>query len=129
MATIQRFEDLDLWKRAREIDKEIFTITLNTDFSKDFRFIDQIRAASGSIMDNIAECFDRDENKEFVLFLGYLKGSAGEVRSQLYRAFDWSYITEDFLNQYINNLLLFSKSLNGFISYLKKSEYKGNKFK
>lgn len=128
MATINRFEDLDIWQKAREYDKKIFAITLYDLFSKDFRFKDQIRASSGSIMDNVAEGFERDGNKEFILFLSYSKGSAGEVRSQLYRAFDRGYISQEECEILVNEVLELSKSISGFINYLKNSEYKGRKF-
>ncbi len=128
MATISRFEDLDIWRKSREYNKKVYAITLYDPFSKDYRFKDQIRAAFGSIMDNIAEGFERDGNNEFILFLGYAKGSAGEVRSQLYRACDCKYITEDECAILVGEVLELSKSISGFINCLKNSELKGRKF-
>jgi four helix bundle protein len=129
MSKIERFEDLELWQLARDICKDIFTVTHNESFSKDFSLKDQIRRSSGSIMDNIAEGFERDGNKEFITFLYYSKGSCGEVRSQLYRALDYHYISQnefDTINLKANNI---SKSLSNFIKYLKNSDIKGLKYK
>ena len=81
MATINKFEDLDIWQEARRLAKEIYLISKETDLKTDFRFKDQIIASSGSVMDNIAEGFERDGNLEFRQFLSIAKGSAGESRS------------------------------------------------
>src|SRR5215204_3249757 len=97
MATIIRFEDLDAWRLARELTQEVYRVTGNGEFSRDFGLTNQIRKASVSVMSNIAEGFERDGNKEFRNFLSIGKGSAGEVRSQLYVALDQGYLTrEDF---------------------------------
>ena len=82
---IKRFEDLEIWKEARELCKIVFDITSHGPFSTDFKFRDQMRASAGSTMDNIAEGFDRGGNKEFSQFLSVTRGSCGEVRSQSYR--------------------------------------------
>ena len=92
MTTIKRFEDINVWKEARELCKLVFTLTCKEQFSHDFKFIGQIRGSSGSIMDNIAEGFERGGNKEFIQFLFIAKGSCGELKSQLYRALDNCYI-------------------------------------
>ena len=89
------FEELKIWQNARELTKEIYAITRLPEFSKDYRFVGQITAAMGSVMDNIAEGFERDGNKEFLQFLSIAKGSCGEVRSQIYRAYDVGYINEE----------------------------------
>ena len=81
MATIKKFEDLEIWKMSRHLSFKIFELSNNSFFSKDFRFRDQIRAAAGSIMDNIAEGFERSGRLEFINFLSISKGSAGEVKS------------------------------------------------
>ena len=92
MATIEKFENLDIWKLARILSKEIILNSKNTELKTDFKLRDQIKGFSGSVMDNIAEGFERDGNLEFSQFLSIAKGSAGESRSQLYRAFDSGYI-------------------------------------
>ena len=128
MATINRFEDLETWQEARRLAKEIHVITVETDLKVDFRFKEQIKSSSGSVMDNIAEGFERDGNLEFRQFLSIAKGSAGETRSQLYRTLDYGYITEekfDILKKDYENL---SGKLKNFITYLSKQDFKGNKF-
>ncbi|HQG76630.1 MAG TPA: four helix bundle protein [Bacteroidales bacterium] len=126
--TIERFEDLEIWKEARELCKMIFRLTEEEPFCRDFKFRDQIRSSSGSIMDNIAEGFERGGNKEFFQFLGYSKGSCGETRSQAYRSFDHKYIDQESLDELINRTLQLSKKISSFMSYLKRSEFKGSKY-
>jgi len=129
MAVVKRFEDLEIWQLARELCKEIFRVTCYESFSKDLRLRDQLRASSGSIMDNIAEGFERGGNKEFVQFLSVSKGSCGELRSQLYRILDYGYISENEFNLLTKKTIYLSQSIAGFINYLKKSEMKGSKYK
>src|SRR5450759_4009607 len=95
---IDRFEDLEIWQEARALCNSVFEITSVSPFCSDFKFKDQIRASSGSVMDNIAEGFERGGNKEFIQFLSIAKGSCGETRSQSYRAFDYKYINQDILD-------------------------------
>lgn len=129
MATINRFEDLEIWKKARLFSREIWELTLINGFEKDFSLRNQINASSGSVLNNIAEGFEREGNKEFINFLSIAKGSAGETRSQLSRAFDRQYINEEKLLEMVAESIEISKSISGFIKYLKESEFRGNKFK
>jgi four helix bundle protein len=125
---IERFEDLEIWQLARELCKYIYPVTLKEPFCMDFKLRDQIRASSGSVMDNIAEGFERDGNKEFVQFLSMAKGSCGECRSQSYRSFDYQYIDEETLQELISKTSQLSKKISAFMSYLKRSQYKGSKY-
>ena len=129
MATVNRFEDLDIWKLSREICKEIHTIISRKPFSNDFNLINQIKRSSGSIMDNIAEGFERDGKQEFIQFLSYSKGSAGETRSQFFRALDSNYISTQEFELLQSKILTLSVKISNMIQYLKKSEHKGVKYK
>ncbi len=129
MASYKRFEDLPIWQKARSFSKKIFEITLEDKFSKEIRLCSQIRATSGSIMDNIAEGFERNGNGEFKQFLYIAKGSCGETRSQIYRAFDYGFISEKQFEEMKSLSEEISKSINSFIDYLNNTEIKGTKFK
>ncbi|WP_349352360.1 MULTISPECIES: four helix bundle protein [unclassified Flagellimonas] len=129
MATVKRFEDLEIWQEARKLSKDIIRIANETDLKNHFRLRDQIKASSGSVMDNIAEGFERDGNLEFRQFLSIAKGSAGESRSQLYRVFDNDYITIDELQKLTSEYEVLSRKIANFINYLNKKDFKGVKFK
>lgn len=130
MATISKFEDLDIWQIARELANEIFeAFTRSTEFAKDYKLKEQINGSSGSVMDNIAEGFERGGRNEFINFLTYSKGSAGEVKSQLYRALDRQYISNEQFESMYNKCDIIGKKTGSFIIYLNSSEHKGNKFK
>jgi four helix bundle protein len=129
MATITKFEDLEVWQLARQQDKDLQEIILNTTLNKDYSLRNQISASSGSVMDNIAEGFERSGNYEFKNFLLIAKGSNGEFRSQLYRALDRKHISQekfDFL--YKKNLVIGNKLMT-FIGYLHNSAIKGQRHK
>lgn len=128
MATIKRFEDLEIWQDARKLSKEIILISKNTELNRDFKLKEQIKDSSGSVMDNIAEGFERNGNGEFRQFLSIAKGSAGESRSQLYRFFDNEYINEVQLNLLISDYEKLSVKTHNFITYLNKNDFKGTKF-
>ena len=129
MASYKRFEDLPIWQEARDFSKKVFWASKEGGFSKEFRLCSQIRASSGSIMDNIAEGFERNGNGEFKQFLYVAKGSCGESRSQLYRAFDYGFFTEEQFEALKSQSEEISKSISSFIEYLQNSEIKGVKFK
>lgn len=125
----KRFEELEVWQEARELCKQIFVITNAEPFAKDFKFRNQIKSSSGSVMDNIAEGFERGGNKEFIQFLSIAKGSCGEVRSQIYRAYDFKYIDRETMENISGHAVVLSKKLSSFIKYLRQSAYKGPKYK
>ena len=129
MATIKRFEDIQAWKLARELSKKIGTIIDEGRFKKSFRLISQIEGSSGSIMDNIAEGFERGTRNEFIQFLGYSKGSCGEFRSQLYRAFDRNYLEKKEFDELYQLAINTGGMLHKFIAYLLQTEIKGQRTK
>ena len=129
MSKVQRFEDLKVWQASREFCKTIHEFTSIVGFSRDYRLVSQIKASSGSVMDNIAEGYERDGNKEFIQFLAISKGSCGECRSQLYRALDCGYISQSEFDETYESAIEISRMLNGLIGYLKESDLKGKKFK
>ncbi len=93
MATVNHFEDLEVWQRARPLTAKIYTLARQGEFAKDFGFRDQICRAAVSIVSNIAEGFERRSNRQFQQFLDIANGSAGELRAQLYVALDLGYVT------------------------------------
>jgi four helix bundle protein len=125
---VTKFEDLEIWKEARDLCKIVYEITSTTPFNSDFKFKDQIRASAGSSMDNIAEGFDRGGNKEFYQFLSISRGSIGEVRSQSYRAFDNKYIIEEKLNDLLERTDSLSRKTYNLMQHLKNSDIKGLKY-
>ena len=127
MATIQRFEDIESWKLAGELADKIGELIDSGSFRKNFRLIDQMEGSSGSIMDNIAEGFERGSRQEFILFLGYAKGSCGEFRSQLYRALNREYISKKEFEGLFNLAVKISGLLQKFIEYLLKTEIAGTR--
>ena len=128
MATWSRFEDLPIWQEARILAKDIYRLTSTEPFSKDYRFCGQIRAAAGSIMDNIAEGFEKENNKEFIQFLYIAKGSCGEVRSQLHRSRDVEFISDEEYKEYIGRSINLNTSIYNFIKYLKNSDISGMRY-
>ena len=125
MATIKRFEEIEAWKVARELCLKIGSIIDEGAFKKSYRLIAQIESSSGSIMDNVAEGFERGTRAEFILFLGYSKGSCGEFRSQLYRASDRKYLSQKQFDELYLLAVRISAMLQKLIEYLQKTEVKG----
>ncbi len=128
MATIERFEEIDAWKKARELTRLVYDHSRKGDFSRDFGLKDQMRRACVSIMLNIAEGFERDGNAEFRQFLAIAKASVGEVRSALYVALDAQFI-DDQTFQILRSLAEETgRLINGFMRYLAQTESRGRKF-
>lgn len=125
---ISRIEDLMVWQNARAISKDIYTITRKPEFERDYRFVQQIRAAAGSIMDNIAEGFGRGGNKEFLQFLSIARGSCQEVLSQLYRAYDVQYISEEEFDKLKGEINTISAMIYHLVEKIRQSELKGTKY-
>jgi four helix bundle protein len=128
MAKIERFEDIDAWKKARELTKIIYEVTAQGKLAADFSLRDQLRRAAVSIMANIAEGFEREGNKEFRQFLAMAKGSVGEVKSLLYVALDAGLISMEQIQRISALADEASRLLAGFLRYLKTSDMKGSKF-
>jgi four helix bundle protein len=128
MAIAKKFEDLEVWIVAKDTSVMIYKITENENLRKDFGLKDQIRRASISVISNIAEGFERNGNKEFIQFLSIAKGSAGEVRAQLYIIKELNFINEEEFVLLYEKVTQVSKMLSGFINYLKQSELKGTKY-
>ena len=129
MATFKKFEEIEAWKKARELTKRIYALSRSGEFARDFSLKDQVRRASVSIMSNIAEGHDRSGTGEFVHFLATAKGSAAEVRSQLYVALDQDYLNE---RTFVETLGLANETASmiaGLMNYLRKSGIKGSKYK
>ena len=117
---IQRFEDLEAWQISRELTNQIYTITRKESIRRDYGFVDQIRRATISIMNNIAEGFERGSNKDFAKFLFIARGSAGEVRSMLYVGLDQGYLTEETFKLSHDICVRCSQLCWGPIKHLKK---------
>ncbi|MCK4392504.1 four helix bundle protein [Candidatus Bipolaricaulota bacterium] len=119
MVQIKRFEDIEAWKKARVLVKEIYQTTGKGKFAKDFSLKDQIRRAAVSVMSNIAEGFSRQTDKEFIQFLFMSKGSVSEIQSQLYIANDLGYIDEEEFTGLYHDADEIARLISGFIRYLK----------
>ena len=129
MATITKFEDLEIWQLARLQTNDFDKLVETTLLAKDFELRNQMNASSGSVMDCVAEGFERSGNNEFKNFLVIAKGSNGEFRSQLYRCLDRKHIQQKLFDElYTKNVMLGNK-LMSFINYLQNSTYKGQRYK
>ena len=128
MEKVKRFEDLLVFQKARELSKEVYRITEQNPFKSDHRFVQQIHAAAVSIMDNIAEGYERNGNKEFVNFLYIAKGSCGEVRSQLIRAHDVGFISNSVFEQLYSDTLEIGRMIYHLIQMIKQKGSPGVKY-
>jgi four helix bundle protein len=129
MATIQKFEDLKLWQKARTLSEKVYAHTFYDPIHSDFRFKDQIRGSVGSIMDNIAEGFERGSKLEFINALTTAKGEAGELKSQLYRGLDNHYFSANDIEELYSLSDEITKMITGLINYLNRTTFKGQKYK
>ena len=129
MGKIQKFEELEIWRLARDICLQIEYLIQKTNLKTNYSLKNQMDRSSGSIMDNIAEGFERNGNREFINFLSIAKGSAGEVKSQSYRAFDKKLITQEQHLQLNEMIELVKNKIGAMMNYLNNCEIKGLKFK
>ncbi|WP_167631303.1 four helix bundle protein [Mariprofundus ferrooxydans] len=125
MTSFERFEDIDAWKRARILTNEIYALTRQGEFSRDYGLTDQIRRAAVSVMSNLAEGFERNSGKEFARFLDIAKGSAGEIRCQLYIATDQGYLDMAQSGKLISEVSEISRMIAGLIKYLRSNKESG----
>lgn len=119
---IERFEDIEAWRLARELTRKVYRLTKRSAFAKDYGLTRQIQDAAGSSMHNIAEGFDSESNAEFIRFLRYSKRSCSEVQSELYVALDEKYISSDEFRDVYEQAGITRAAVRGFINYLKKYE-------
>jgi four helix bundle protein len=118
MAGITRFEEIEAWKTSRQLTTLIYRLSEQGIFGKDYGLKDQIRRASVSVMSNIAEGFESRTDTQFINFLGHAKGSAGEVRAQLYIALDLKYISQEQFAEAYEFADKSSRQITRFINYL-----------
>ena len=114
---IERFEDIIAWQKAKDLSISVYQVLKD---NRDYGFKDQIQRASVSIMNNIAEGFERSSDAEFKRFLFIAKGSCGEVRSMLYLAKELNYITNGEFRRFYQKAIEISKAISGFIKSLNK---------
>lgn len=129
MSKVERFEDLEVWKLAREICQDLEELFETTPLGKRYSLVNQMDKSSGSVMDNVAEGFGRGGNLEFRNFLGFSRGSCTELKSQLYRARDKNLISEDQFQKLASKCDKEAAKITAFITFLNRSDYKGSKFK
>lgn len=127
--SLKDFEELEIWKLARDLTNHVYAVSSKGNFSKDYVLRDQIRRSSVSIMSNIAEGFERGGNPEFIQFLSIAKGSCGEARCQVYIAMDQHYVEQQDGDLLIGSFRKLSVMINKLITYLKSSKYKGLRYK
>lgn len=126
MGKIKRFEDMEIWQKSVEIAVEVYRISEEGRLKTDFGMKDQIRRAAASISDNIAEGFEYDNNKDFIRFLRYSKGSSGELRNKLYILHKAGFLNQEYYENMYERLIDLSKNIAGLIKYLNEYELKKN---
>ena len=126
MSKIEKFEDLAVWREAVTIGVDVYRLTQKSKLKRDFPAIDQLRRAALSISNNIAEGFEYNSPKSFIKFLNYAKGSAGELRSNLYVLKEADVVDSEDYEAISNKLITISKSIKGFMKYLKDFNNKNN---
>jgi len=119
MATVQKFEDIQAWKDSMVLADAVYSASNTGPFAKDFGLRDQMRRAAVSISSNIAEGFERNSKPEFIRFLSIAKGSAGELRSQLYLAHRQGYLTDEAFNDLYSSVFDVSRKIAKFAEYLR----------
>jgi four helix bundle protein len=124
MSKIIRFEEMEVWKSARNLAKNVYTVSKKPLFLSDYSLRDQIRRAAVSIVSNIAEGSDSQSNLTFIRYLASARGSAAEVRTQLYLALDFGYISSEECVALISQTESIGRQITGFMLYLKKSPIK-----
>ena len=129
MASVKRFEDLEIWQLSRALCKDIYDVIESTNLKNNFKLCNQIDSSSGSVMDNIAEGFERNGNREFIQFLSIAKASCGETRSQLHWVFDRNFISEKKFETLREQTEVLSRKIGSFIKYLNITDLKGTKYK
>jgi len=129
MATVARFEDLDVWQKARALVNEVYALTQDNAFGRDFVLRDQIRRAAVSVMANIAEGFERGGDREFRQFLAVAKGSCGELRSHLWAALDQGYVTQAQHGEMRKRAEEVGRMIAGLMRHLRRSPLRGSKYK
>jgi len=120
MAVYSNFEDLPVWKEAKDLAVQIYKITKEGKLKRDYGLSDQIRKAAISISSNIAEGFDRSSRREFIRSLYIAKGSVSEVRSQLLICKELGYLDRDVSEKLLEKTISLTKQIGAFISFLKK---------
>ncbi|MBL7918861.1 MAG: four helix bundle protein [Bacteroidia bacterium] len=129
MSTITKFEDLEVWQLARQLNIKIYPLLQSLNEKRNSELKNQLDSSACSVMDNISEGFERDGNREFIQFLAISKGSLGEVLSQLYRVFNRNMLDKEAFENLQNDCLFLAGKIAKFITYLRNTEFKGNKFK
>jgi len=128
MATVKRFEDLECWKKARELNRRVYLLCRDGALARDFGLRDQMRRAGISVMSNIAEGFERGGRKEFIQFLAVAEGSAGELRTQVVALLDVGYVSQQSYDELYRLAEEIGRIIGGLMKYLQSSEVPGPKY-